>query len=223
MDSKLRIISSARPFALNLCVTCVCEGAMGSASLDRVRNANHMGAKSSSLCYPARMGRESVPQRRMFSAAESPFSVADFLPSNQVWLFQIGERVAEALQAYGNADAGLRRVEGDEHGGAAGLHLVDDLVLQHHLRHAAALAAFEEGRIADVLAVDLESEPGGQQHAERNHYAKQLLVLADRLIEHDRETDIRPVLGGDALHQRAFLFLGPRRGAAGDLPGAVGL
>ena len=66
------------------------------------------------------------------------------------------------------------------------LHLVDHLVLQHDLGDAAALAAFEEGRVADVLAVDLEPEPGGQQHAERHHHAQQLLVLADRLCRTPR-------------------------------------
>jgi hypothetical protein len=152
------------------------------------------------VCYPARMGRESVPQRRMFSAAESPFSVADFFAFCEGCLFQVGERVPETLQAHRDADASLGRVEDDEHGGAAVLHLIDDFVLQHHLCHAAALAAFEERRVADVLAVDLEAEAGRQQHAERHHHAEQLLVLADRFIEHHGQSDIRPVLGGDALH-----------------------
>ena len=96
----------------------------------------------------------------------------------------------------------------------AALHLVDHLVLEHHLGDAAALAAFEERCVAHVLAIDLEAQPGRQQHAERHHHAQQLLVLADRFVEYHGQSDIRPVFGGDALYQSAFLFLGAGRRAA---------
>ena len=67
----------------------------------------------------------------------------------------------------------------------------------------------------------LSPSPVREQHAERHHDAQQLLVLADGFVEHHRQPDIRPVLRGDALHQRAFLFLGAGRRAAAHLPGAM--
>src|SRR5512146_3395370 len=59
-------------------------------------------------------------------------------------LFQIRERVAEALQADRDADACLRRVEDDEHGGPSAHHLLDHLFLYHHLGDAPLLAAFDD-------------------------------------------------------------------------------
>src|SRR5262245_19159461 len=138
-------------------------------------------------------------------------------------LFQIRQRVAEALQADRDANAGFRRIEDDEHGGASAHHLLDHLVLQHHLGYAALLAAFEERRVADILVIDLESKAGGQEHAERHHDAQQLLILADGFVEHHGQPDIWPVLRGHALHQRAFLLLGAWRRATAHLPGSVGL
>ena len=63
--------------------------------------------------------------------------------------------------------------------------------------------------------------PGGQQHAERRDDAQQPALAVGRLQHDHHEIDVRPVLGRDALDQRALLLLGAGRRLAAHLPVAV--
>ena len=90
------------------------------------------------------------------------------------------------------------------------LQLLDQLILDDHLRVAGERMAAQERRVPDVLVVDLEAEPRRQQHAERRKHAQHALAVGEAL-EIDGEADVVAVLGRHALHQRAHLVLGARR------------
>ena len=73
----------------------------------------------------------------------------------------------------------------------------------------------------DLGVVDLEAQPRGQQHAGRRDHPHQPGFAVGGLQDDDGQADIGPVLGGDALDQRALLALGARRGVAANLPVVV--
>ena len=83
-------------------------------------------------------------------------------------------------------------------------------------------AAHETGA-ADIRLVDLEAEPGGQEHAERRDDAQEPALPVRRLQDDDHEGDVRPVFGGHVLDDGALLGLGARRRLAAHLPVAEGV
>src|SRR5579863_5659013 len=139
----------------------------------------------------------------------------------QCRLRQLVETLAETLEAHREADAFLRCLEDDEGRGLAGAHLADQLVVHDHLGDATIGQAAHEAGAADIGIVDLEAEPGRQQHPERRDDAHQAAFLIAGLEHDHRQPDIGAVLGGYALHQRALLALRTRRGVAADLPVAM--
>ena len=99
--------------------------------------------------------------------------------------------------------------------------LADQVVVHDDLGDAAVGHAAHEAGPAELGVVDLEPEARRQQHARRGDHPHQPGLLV-RGLQHDHgQPDIGPVLGGDALDQRALLGLGARRGVAADLPVAV--
>src|SRR5271156_3643145 len=96
-------------------------------------------------------------------------------PPTASW--QLVETLAETLQAHGEADALLGRLEDDESRGLTGAHLLDQLVIHDDLGDAAVGQAAHEAGAADVVVVDLQAEPRGQQHAKRSDDAHQAALL----------------------------------------------
>src|SRR4051794_9500272 len=87
---------------------------------------------------------------------------------------QRGESVRKALEIDRNADAFLGGLEHDKSCRLSGLQRVEQLLLEDHLGVAAVLEAAHEIGAADILAIDIEPEPVGQQHAERRQHAQDL-------------------------------------------------
>jgi hypothetical protein len=58
-------------------------------------------------------------------------------------------------------------LEDDEGRGLGGAQLIQQLVVHHHLRHAAIGQASDKSGAADVLMVEFQGKPRGQEHAER--------------------------------------------------------
>src|SRR5579864_5664120 len=85
--------------------------------------------------------------------------------------------VAKTLQAHGKADAFFGRLENDEGRGLAVAQLVDQVVVHDHFGDAAVGQAAHETSAADVLIVDLQPQPRGNQHAERRDHAHQAALL----------------------------------------------
>ena len=104
----------------------------------------------------------------------------------------------------------------------AGLQRVEQRLFEDHLGIAAVLEAAHEIGAADILAVDIEAKPVGQQHAERRQHAQDLGLVVGGAQHHHRKADLRPVLGDDVLHHRALLGGGAGRRVADDRPGAMG-
>src|SRR3954471_13580888 len=69
-------------------------------------------------------------------------------------LRQLVEAVAEAFEAHGEADALLGRLEDDEGRGLAGAQLLEQIVVHHHLGHAAVGQAAHEPGAAHIDLVD---------------------------------------------------------------------
>src|SRR6266702_744603 len=136
-------------------------------------------------------------------------------------LWQLVVALAESLQAHREANAFLRRLENDEGRSLPGAQLLDQIVVHHHFGHAAAGQAADETGTTDVLIVDLETKARRQQDAKRGHHPHQAALLVRGLQYDDRESDIRPVLRGHALHQRTLLALCAGRRIATDLPIAM--
>src|SRR5262245_13144331 len=89
-----------------------------SGGLDRQSGANHIVIKSPSLALPCTKGTLVRPPKDGCRRRQSLLSLSPiFFALSDPALFQIGEGVAEALQRDGNANAGFRRVEDNEHGG----------------------------------------------------------------------------------------------------------
>ena len=97
----------------------------------------------------------------------------------------------------------------------------DQRVVEHHFGDAAVRQAPHEARAADIGGVDLQAEPGRQQHAERRQDAQEAALLVGGLQDQHGEGDVRPVIGRDALNQRALLLLRAGRRVAADLPVAM--
>src|SRR5579864_2818034 len=136
-------------------------------------------------------------------------------------LRQLVVALTKALQAHRKADAFLGRLEDDEGRGLAVAQFVDQIVVHDHFGDAAVGQAAYEAGAADIVVVDLEPEPRGDQDAERRHDAHQPALLIAGL-EHDHDqAEIGAVLRGHALHQRALLVLGAGRRLATDLPVAM--
>lgn len=136
-------------------------------------------------------------------------------------LRQLVVALAEPVQAEREADAFFRRLKNDESGGLGAAELAEQLVFEDDLGDAAVGEAADEAGAADVLVVELESEPGGQQDPERGDHAHQAALLVGSL-EHDHgQAGIGAVFRHHALDQGALLGLGARRGVAADLPVAM--
>src|SRR6266567_1411196 len=84
--------------------------------------------------------------------------------------WQLVESVAEPLEAHRNADALFGSLENDEGRGLAGAQLLDQIVVHDHFGDAAVGQATHEPGPADVGLVDLQPEPGRQQHAQRRQH-----------------------------------------------------
>ena len=110
------------------------------------------------------------------------------------------------------------RLEDNEGCGLAGAQLLEQIVVHHHLRDAAVGQAADEPGAADIHLVDLEPEPGRQQHAHRGDDPHQLGFVIGGLEDDDSEADIGAVFRGHALDEGALLALGSGRGVAADLP-----
>ena len=103
----------------------------------------------------------------------------------------------------------------------AGLQRVEQRLFEDHLGIAAVLEAAHEIGAADILAVDVEAEAVGQQHAERRQHAQDLGLVVGGPQHDDRQPDLRPVLGDDVLHHRALLGGRAGRRVADDRPRAM--
>src|SRR5262245_27562295 len=133
-----------------------------------------------------------------------------------------GEARLESGERYRDADPFLRGLEEDERRGLAAAELAEELILQHHLRHASVRDAADEPGLADVALINLEGEARSEQHAERGEDAHDARPSVGRLEDDHRQPDVVTVLGGDELHEDALLAGGPGRRVAADLPVAVG-
>src|SRR5690606_15215387 len=101
-------------------------------------------------------------------------------PGPRLWaslLRQCREPLAKTLEIDRNADAFLGRLEDDEGRRLAGGERVDQRLFQDDLRVAAVLEATHEIGAANILAVDIEAEAVGQEHAERRQDAQDLRLV----------------------------------------------
>ena len=106
----------------------------------------------------------------------------------------------------------------DEDCRLAGGQPTDQLVLDHDLRVAGEGMAAQEWCMAHVLTIDLQAEPGRQQHAQGCKDPENSLAVREPL-EVDRQSDVVAILGRYALDQSAhFGFRTGRRRTADDLP-----
>src|SRR6202008_470050 len=71
---------------------------------------------------------------------------------------QLVVALAESLQAHGEADAFLRRLEDDEGRGLAVAQFGDQVVVHDHFGDAAVRQAAHEAGAADVVVVELHAE-----------------------------------------------------------------
>jgi hypothetical protein len=74
----------------------------------------------------------------------------------------------------------------------------EQIVVDDHFGNAATIHAAREARASDILVIDLQPKAGGHQHAKRCQDSKQKFLIR-RPQEDDCQSDIRAVLGGDAL------------------------
>src|SRR6476661_5033403 len=136
-------------------------------------------------------------------------------------LFEVVERLFEASKRNRNTDARLIRLEDDEDRRLAGLELLHQRVVDHHLRIACERMAALERRMPHILIVDFETESWRQQDAERSEDAQHARAVREPL-EVDGQPDVVAVFRGYALHERADAVLGAgRRILTHDLPGTV--
>src|ERR1700676_5793581 len=73
----------------------------------------------------------------------------------------------EPVQAQRKPDPLFRGLEDDERRGLGGAELTQELVVHHDFGNAAVGQAADKSGAADVDIVELQAEPGGQEHAER--------------------------------------------------------
>ena len=90
--------------------------------------------------------------------------------------------LADPVQAQRKPDALFRGLENDKRRGLGGAELAQQLVVHHDLRHAAIGQAPDKTSAADVLIVELQAQPGGQQHAERRHTRISLSPPCDQTL-----------------------------------------
>ena len=83
------------------------------------------------------------------------------------------------------------------------------LVVHHDFGNAAVGQAADETGAADIGIVELQPEPGRQQHAERRHHPHQLALLVGGLEHDDGEAGVGAVFGDHALDQGALLACAP--------------
>ena len=103
----------------------------------------------------------------------------------------------------------------------AGTQLLDQIIVHHHFGDAAVRQAADEAGPADVGLIDLQSEPGREQHADRRNHTQQSALLVGGFQYDHGQTDIGAILGSDALNERALLALGARRCVTANLPVVV--
>jgi hypothetical protein len=84
------------------------------------------------------------------------------------------------------------------------LRLADELVVDDHFRNASIRQAADEGGAPDILVVNPEAQTGGQQDPERRQHPKDAILAVGGFQNDHGETDILPVLGSHALHQRTL-------------------
>src|SRR4029078_11562079 len=87
-------------------------------------------------------------------------------------LFQLGQRFLKTSERNRNSDTRLLGLEDDEDGSLAVLQLLDQRILDHHLRVAGERVAAQKGRMPHILVVDLQSKSRRQQDAERRKHAQ---------------------------------------------------
>ena len=85
------------------------------------------------------------------------------------------------------------------------LHLIDQVVLHHHLGDASRREAAHEPGPADIGLVDLEPEPGRQQHTKRRDHPQEPALAVGSLEHDDHKGDVGPVLGCHVLDDGALL------------------
>src|SRR6185312_871120 len=73
-------------------------------------------------------------------------------------LFQLGQRFLKTSERNRNSDTRLLGLEDDEDGSLAVLQLLDQRILDHHLRVAGERVAAQKGRMPHILVVDLQSK-----------------------------------------------------------------
>src|SRR5437764_12449606 len=79
---------------------------------------------------------------------------------------QLIEPFTEPVQAEREADALFGGFEDDESCRLGAAQLAQELVVHHDFGHAAIGQAPDKAGAANILVIELEAEPGGQQHAE---------------------------------------------------------
>ena len=127
----------------------------------------------------------------------------------------------EAGQRRQHADPLLGRLEDGEGRRLAGLQLVDQLVVHRDLGDAAVGEALEKVQPAHVLVVDLEADPGRQQHAERRDDAQETRLAVGGVERDDDQRQVGPLLVDDAEDDGALLVGRAGRRLAARLPVAV--
>src|ERR1019366_6758042 len=129
------------------------------------------------------------PFVRRGSGAARPGEIEEFMPDALRGraakdLRQLVVAVAEPLEAHRKSDALFGGLKDDEGRGRAGPQLLDQGLVHDHFGDAAARKAAHEAGPPDIDLVDLQPEPGRQQHAHRGDHAHQPALLIGGL-EHD--------------------------------------
>src|SRR6185295_2424195 len=123
-----------------------------------------------------------------------------------------------SIEAQRNADAFLRRLENNKGRVLAASKLPDELIVHDDFGNASIGETAHETGATNIRAVDFQTENGRQQDAERSEHSHQTAFLIGRLQHDNGETDIGPILGGDALNQGTLFALRAGRRVAADLP-----
>ncbi len=138
--------------------------------------------------------------------------IVDENPTPVAAVFDIGaERTELALAMLLRLNAGR----------LAGLKLLYQRILDNDLRITRKRMAAQKRRMADVLAVNLEAEPGREQHAQGCEHTQDACAVRESL-KVDRQPNVVAVFRRDALNKRTYFVLGAWRWIlAHDLPIAV--
>lgn len=126
-----------------------------------------------------------------------------------VWdLGELGEAVGKAIERHRNTDTFFGGFEHDEDRVRAGRQGLDQRVVKHDFGDAPVWQAAHEGNAAHVLAVDIEAQAVGQEHAERSEYAQETRFTVGGAQDNDGKPDIGLILGHDVLDDGALLGAG---------------